>query len=249
MIRRTARGFAAAMLMLGCLAAPAQAQQLVADLSSHLVAITTGFTGADILLFGAVEGTGDVVVTIRGPAEDETVRRKVRVAGIWINGPEVRFQGVPVFYAVFSSRPLAEAVTPELADLHQIGADHLVLRAESPRDPAEVALFRDALVRVKERQGLYLPQGGRLVFLGSRLFRANLVFPGNVPTGSYTVEVLLIRNGTVISAQTTPLYISQAGASADVYEFAHRQSAFYGLIAIVVAVATGWLAGAVFRRV
>jgi uncharacterized protein (TIGR02186 family) len=87
------------------------------------------------------------------------------------------------------------------------------------------------------------------VFLGQRLFRANLVFPGNVPTGSYRVEVLLIRDGQVVSAQTTPLYISQAGVSADVYEFAHRQPALYGVLAIVLAVGSGWLAGVVFRRV
>jgi hypothetical protein len=32
---------------------PARAQALVADLTSHLVAITTGFTGTSVVLFGA----------------------------------------------------------------------------------------------------------------------------------------------------------------------------------------------------
>lgn len=228
---------------------PARAQALVADLSNHLVAITTGFTGAEILLFGAVEGIGDVVVTVRGPARDEIVRRKVRVAGLWMNGAEVEFQNVPVFYAVFTSKPLDSIVSDELADAHQIGAENLSLRTDSPRAETEIDDFRAALIRAKERQGLYVHNAGRLAFLGPRLFRANLVFPGNVPTGSYTVEVLLIQNGNVVSAQTTPLYISQAGVSADVYEFAHRQALFYGLLAIVVAVGTGWIAGAVFRKV
>ena len=230
-------------------ASPARAQALVADLSNHLVAITTGFTGAEILLFGAVEGSGDVVVTVRGPARDESVRRKVRVAGLWVNGAEVEFQSVPVFYAVFASKPLDAIVPDELADAHQIGAENISLRTDSTRPPAEIDDFRAALIRAKERQGLYVHDAGRLAFLGPRLFRANLVFPGNVPTGSYTVEVLLIRNGNVVSAQTTPLYISQAGVSADVYEFAHRQALFYGLLAIVVAVGTSWIAGAVFRKV
>ena len=34
------------------------AASLVADLSSHLIAITTGFTGTEVLLFGAKEGPG-----------------------------------------------------------------------------------------------------------------------------------------------------------------------------------------------
>lgn len=240
-----------AVVVAAVLLAPAhaRAQALIADLSNHLVAITTGFTGAQILLFGAVEGPGDVVVTVRGPVRDETVRRKVRVGGIWVNGPEVRFQAVPEYYAVFGSKPPQDIVTPELAEIHQIGSDNLVLRAVSTREPEEIDEFRDALIRAKQREGLYIHDAGRLTFLGARLFRANLVFPGNVPTGPYTIEVLLIRNGAVVSAQTTPLYISQAGISADVYEFAHRQALFYGFICIVLAVATGWVAGAVFRRV
>lgn len=239
----------AAALALAAAPLPARAQALVADLSNHLVAITTGFTGAEILLFGAVEGPGDVVVTVRGPARDESVRRKVRVAGLWMNGAEVRFTGVPVFYAMFSSRPPAEIVTEEMAEIHQIGAENLTLRSDSRRSPEEIDTFRAALIRAKERQGLYQPKEGRLTFLGQRLFRANLEFPGNVPTGAYRVEVLLIRDGRVVSAQTTPLYISQAGISADVYEFAHRQAVLYGLLAIVVAVGSGWIAGAVFRKV
>ena len=55
-----------------------RAQALVADLSNHLVAITSGFNGAEILLFGAVEGPGDVVVTVRGPADDEAALARIR---------------------------------------------------------------------------------------------------------------------------------------------------------------------------
>ena len=182
-----------------------RAQALVADLSNHLVAITSGFNGAEILLFGAVEGPGDVVVTVRGPADDEVVRRKIRMAGLWVNGPEVAFQGVPEFYAVFSSRPLADVVTPELAEIHQIGAEHLGFHASTERPAEEIDDFRAALIRAKQRQGLYVRDAARLAFLGARLFSARLAFPANVPTGSYTVEVLLVRNGVVASAQTTPL--------------------------------------------
>jgi uncharacterized protein (TIGR02186 family) len=229
-------------------ATPLRAQALVADLSNHLVAITSGFNGADILLFGAVEGQGDVIVTVRGPAGDQSVRRKVRVAGLWINGPEVAFRNVPEFYAVFSSRPLAEILNPDLADLQEIGVDHLSLRTDDERNPLEIDAFRAALTRAKQREGLYPPEG-KLLFLGARLFRANLVFPGNVPTGSYTVQVLLIRNGNIVNAQTTPLYISQSGVSADVHEFAHRQPWLYGIFAIVAALAIGWLSGVIFKKV
>ena len=80
-------------------------------------------------------------------------------------------------------------------------------------------------------------------------FRTRLILPANVPPGSYTVEVLLIRNGQVAAAQTTPMFVSKIGVGADVYEFAHRQTAIYGILVIIIAVLAGWGAGAIFRRV
>jgi hypothetical protein len=69
-----------------------------------------------------------------------------------------------------------------------------------------------------------------------------------VPTGSYDIRVLLIRDGEIASAQTVPLQVSKSGIDALVYEFAHRQSAAYGLIAILGALLAGWIAHLVFRK-
>src|SRR5271154_4365655 len=88
--------------------APAHAEGLVADLTSHLIAITTGFTGASVVLFGAIDGPGDVIVAVRGPEREMTVRRKTRVAGIWVNTQQVTFANLPSFYAVAASRPMAD---------------------------------------------------------------------------------------------------------------------------------------------
>jgi uncharacterized protein (TIGR02186 family) len=97
--------------------------------------------------------------------------------------------------------------------------------------------------------GLYGTSHGQVAFLGERLFRTTVHFPANVPTGAYTVSVFLIRNGDVVSAQTTPLLVTKVGFSAEIFDFAQRQSLAYGLSAIVFAVFAGWLAGAIFRKV
>ena len=73
--------------------------------------------------------------------------------------------------------------------------------------------------------------------------------PTNVPTGTYTVEVLLVRDGEVISAQSTPLYVSKIGVLAEIFGFAHDYAAFYGLFAILFAVLAGLGANAAFRKV
>ena len=97
-------------LLLTFISAPARAQlPLIADASNYRVNITTGFTGTDVVYFGAKNGPGDIVVVVRGPNFNYSVRRKQRVAGIWINTDKVSFGDVPSFYAVASSRPLDDA--------------------------------------------------------------------------------------------------------------------------------------------
>jgi uncharacterized protein (TIGR02186 family) len=241
--------YVAAILLALFFSAPgAKAQPLIADLSSHLIAITTGFAGTELLLFGATEGEGDVVVIVRGPESETSVRRKARVAGIWINRDEMRFSGAPSFYRVAASKPLAEFVPQALRQRHQIGTDALRIQALDEASADEIASFRQGLVLNKEAQKLYDPELGRVAFLGPRLFRTRIVFPANVPTGAYSVEVLLVRGGQVIGAQTTPMFVSKVGIGADIYDFAHDWAAIYGLIAIFLAAFAGWAAGAIFRK-
>jgi uncharacterized protein (TIGR02186 family) len=226
----------------------AMAQPLVADLSDHLVAITAGFTGTDVLLFGAVEGEGDIAVVIRGPEKDVTIRRKGRLGGIWVNRDELTFARAPMYYFVATSRPLAELAPPALLQRHGIGLDHLKLEEEDAVNPVELAAFRAGFIRNKQREDLYYKEPGKVAFLTGRLFRTDLYFPANVPTGTYSVEVFLIRQGEIIGAQTTPLVVSNVGVGADVFLFAHRYSVLYGFAAIVMALIAGWSASAVFRR-
>ena len=236
---------AAATLVLAC--GPVAAESLVADLSHHLVRITTGFTGSDVLLFGAIEGEGDVVVVVRGPASRAVVRQKERVAGVWINQSGVEFGDVPAFYAVAASRPLADFLPQAVAARHRIGMNNLHLTANSPTGENHGA-YREALLRNQVKNGLYPSEIGRVTFLGKRLFRTNVEFPANVPTGIYRVEVYLIRDGQVASAQITPLEIRKAGLEAEIFDFAHRHEILYGLIAILLALMAGWGAGEIFRR-
>ena len=136
---------------------PARAQQdLVADLSDHLVAITTGFTGADVLLFGAVEGEGEIVVTVTGPRNNVTVRRQERVAGVWANVESVTFANTPSFYAVASTEPLENVASADIRQRQEIGIENLYLRPEDPEiDPGTAAIFRAGLIRNKQAIGLF----------------------------------------------------------------------------------------------
>lgn len=245
-MRRTA---ALVVVLLAVLAAaPARAQPLVFDLSSHLIAITTGFSGTELLLFGATEGEGDVVVVLRGPETAPVVRKKSRVAGIWINTERLQFSGVPAFYRVAASRPVEQIVPQGVRARHQIGLENIRMTPPQDARPETAATFRAGLLRNQEARALFSSEVGRVTFLGPRLFRTRVVLPANVPPGAYTAEVLLLRNGQVIAAQTTPMFVSKIGVGAEVYDFAHRHAALYGILAILLAVLSGWGASVAFRK-
>jgi uncharacterized protein (TIGR02186 family) len=246
-MRRRALGLAAALLLLA-LPGAARAQQLVADLTSHLVAITTGFTGTSVVLFGAVDGGGDIVVVVRGPEHETVVRRKSRVAGIWLNTRSVAFENVPSYYAVLASKPVEDIVPANLRQLHEIGFDNLKLNPAEKAKPGDVVAFRAALIEEQQRAHLYDKQSGKVDFLGDRLFRASLDFPATVPTGTYLIQVFLVRKGDIVAAQTTPLIISQTGLEAEINDFAENRSLLYGLVAVALAAMAGWGITFLFRN-
>lgn len=235
------------LLMLLPWGPPVRADGLVADLTSHLIAITTGFAGASVVLFGATDGPGDIVVAVRGPDREITVRHKSRVVGIWVNTKEVTFARVPSFYAVAASRPIDEILSPASAAFYRLGVENLKLETEASVPSPTVHLFRAALERAQREAGLFVSRMAKIDFLGEKLFRTTISFPANVPTGSYLVEVFLVRDKDVVSGQTTPLVVSKVGIDAAVYEFSTRQPGFYGAIAILTAMVAGWLASLPLR--
>jgi len=235
-------------LSVGLSAAPAHADSVIADLSSHAIAITTGFTGASVVLFGATDGPADVIAVVRGPERDETVWRKGKVAGIWTNAEAVTFANIPSFYGIAASRPLDDIISPAAAALHRIGIANLRFEPRGAVPPERLQLFTDALIAVQKNAGVFSPSHVKIYFLGDRLFRTTFTFPANIPTGTYLVEIFLVRDKEVVGGQTTPLIVSRVGVDAAVFDFAQRRSLAYGAIAVTMAVVAGWLASLPFRN-
>lgn len=240
------RLIAAALLISTAL--PVHAQSIVSDLSTREVAISTGFTGAELILFGATEGFGDIVVTVVGPSRDEIVRRKERIAGIWVNGASVTFEQAPAYYRIAASKPLEMIATPAVLSQLQIGSDRIELFSRSQRPTESILTFRNALIRNKKKLQLYSEDIFDIKIISGRLFRSTIPFPVNVPIGEYMVTVHLFKNGNHVSSEQTPLTVRKVGLEAKIFDFAHQHSAWYGAIAIVIALVAGWLAGVIFRR-
>ncbi len=235
---------------LGCMPAitPSHAQSLAADLATHVIDITSGFSGTEILLFGSAEEDGHVLVAISGPKEEIVVRKKRRIGGIWINRESIVFRGVPSFYAVNTSVPLVEMASRETLKELGILPANLPYSVEGEFSQAEQHDFFAGLIRNKEVVLLYRVTEGTISYVRKGLFRTTFRFPANAPTGTYTANIHFFRNGELLETQSSPLFINKSGIERIVFELAHQQPAIYGIVAILLAVAGGWIAAAVFRR-
>ena len=233
---------------------PALADDLAMDLSSHQISITSSFTGTDILVFGAIqtegEGQRDLVIVLRGPDQRVMVRRKEPVFGVWLNLDSQTFSTTPGYYAIASTRPLDEIAPPGVMGLYQIGLDVLRLDEALPTGGVaepDVAVYRAALMRIRVANGLFTA-GVPIGRIGPSLFRAEFDLPSNVPVGNYRAEVYLLRDGRVINAQVSPLFIDKSGLDRAINVAATNYAALYGLVAVLIAALAGWLADFVFRR-
>jgi uncharacterized protein (TIGR02186 family) len=235
-----------AALLTVALTAPTAAAALVAELSQREIEVTTGFTGAELLVFGAKEtAPADLVVAVRGPALPFVVRQKTRIAGIWVNGAAEIFNTAPTFYAIASTRPLAEILPESERQRLRLGLDALPLRPEGPSDKPE---FREALVAIKADAGLYRQEDGGVRLVGDRLFYTRVFLPPTVIPGPYRVDVLAVQEGRIVAARDISLAVRRVGTSAEIWRFAHDHSWFYGFGAVLVAALAGWAGSVLFRR-
>lgn len=239
-----------------CLAAlPVKANAkgtLVADLDQSEVGITTDFNGTELLLFGALSKNSNdqIVIVISGPAKSMALRRKGKVAGIWLNTENARLEGIPSFYHVLSTKPVDEIATPEERQKIRLGYEHIPLKlaAGSRIDEGELNEWKDALTRNMEQAELWDQHPGSIKVIEGVLFRTNVILPANVIPGQYEVRVMHFSNGVMVNEDISMLKVAKSGLSAMVYNIAHDYAPFYGIFAIMFAVAAGWLAAVAFRR-
>lgn len=235
----------------------ADAPQLVPDVSQREVEIQYSFTGADLLLFGAIvypDGRrptkpADIVVVLKGPEQSVIMREKQKVAGIWVNADTAQFRSAPSFYAMASSRPISRIVDERTAAIYELGVDKLQLSPSSLNDSEEIGRFEAGLVALRERAGLFLERQGSVEISDGVLYRARLPLSARVIVGDYTAETFLVQNGRVVAAAVRDITVRKSGFEQFMASAAERWSFVYGLAAIALAVAMGWAAGAIAKRI
>lgn len=245
----------AAAACLSPLPAPAQAPALpagpalAAELGQPRIEVSTAFSGADLLVFGATDRLlgpdGDNVIVLGlGPPRDLVVRRRVRWLGIWVNGPAARYRDVPNYYAVAATAPVAGLLDETARRERRLGLDMLSARLSGPRDPA----FRTALTALKQRTEEWNEEEAPVDISGGRLFHARLPLPSTVATGDYVVQVMLVRDNRVVARQELPFRVDRVGTAARIADVSRGWPLLYGAVCIALAALAGWLGSVLFRR-
>ncbi|MES2301520.1 MAG: TIGR02186 family protein [Pseudomonadota bacterium] len=242
----------ACMLLLG-----ARDPILVPEISQHKVQVRQGFTGADLLLFGAIlspEGSRaaqdyDIVVVLEGPVQSIVLREKQKIAGMWINADSLEFRSAPSYFAVASSRPIARIVDDKTAAIYELGLKWLQLSPIGVIEPKEQQRFSAGLVDLMRREGMYREEEGAVTISGQVLYQARMRLPSSVQIGTYTAETFAIRNGKVVASAITRVEVTKEGFERFVAVAAEDNGLIYGIFAVLLSIGMGWIAGRLFALV
>jgi uncharacterized protein (TIGR02186 family) len=230
---------------------------LVPEVSQSEVQVRQGFTGTQLLLFGAIlDPAGrragaqyDIVVVLKGPAQPIRMREKERFAGVWINAASSDFRSAPSFFAVASSRPVSEIVDDRTAAIYELGTDFIQLSPSGQIDPEKERRFAAGLVEQRTRQGLYKENMRGVEVSEQVLYKARIGLPSNVMTGKYTAETFAISDGQVIASAVADVDVRKVGTDRFVEEASQEWSLTYGIAAVILSIGMGWIAGRLFSMV
>ena len=240
---------------------PGARESVEADVSARNIAVTSSFNGTEIVIFGAIDGSQQpspeagyygVIIVVEGVPGRLVVRRKNNVAGLWLNTASATFDNVPSYYAVASTHPIDEIAPEEFRALHGIGLQHLkytpAVGQRYPLSSEDIKEYRDAIMRLKRKDGLYLDRPYGVTFTGKSIFRARVVLPANVTVGPFETRVYLFREEKLLSRFTVRLTLEREGLERHLHAFAYRLPTLYGIVTVMIAVGAGLLASTVFRK-
>lgn len=245
---------AAALALLPHSAAKAGKEEVVLGLSQDRVAITATFDGSEILVFGAVKRETpipkddplEVVVAVSGPAPSVMVRRKEKKLGIWVNVDSVLVDSAPAFYAVATSAPFDQVLTDTEDLRYRVSIKRAIRSVGAAMHIRGAQAFADAVVRIREKNGLYSLRENTVAVDEQTLFRTAIEMPADLTEGEYQTRIFLTRGGEVVSSYETTIDVRKVGLERFLYSLSREQPFLYGLMSLAIAIAAGWGASAAF---
>lgn len=233
---------------------PVRAEEIVSGVSQSGVSITTNFDGASILVYGAALREApppkwplmEVIITVEGPSTPLVIRKKEHVAGIWVNRGAVKIISAPSFYAVATTKDIADILLPQEDAKYHITIPQTIKAAAAPS--ADQAQYIEALQRIRQASGSFVLAPNSVLLLRQALFRTDIDLPANLVEGTYRVRIFLTRGGVVMDNQQSQIDVQKTGVERTLYKLALEQPLVYGILSLLMAMVAGWGAQELFKR-
>jgi len=239
-------------LMTAILLVPGVAAAASADLRlfPDRVDIGTFFQGVGVNIQGEIPPGCEAVVEIQGDTAQEALLRKGRRAGLWMTVGEIRVENAPNLYLVLSSAKKIPQLPGEETPWG-LSAWKSRLKFQGALTDREIGLFFNEFLALKKSEELYDAFPGTLQIANSPAGRTALKgtfsLPAKVPPGHYQVRLSIIKDGKVLEQKNEKLEVKMVGFPALLASLAYEHAAFYGILAVVIAIATGFLMGFLFK--
>jgi len=240
-----------ALFLAGCmLCGPAWADEpLVVAPAASEIDITTDFTGTALKQVGSMRGPADVIIKLVGPKQVAKLSRETKIGPFWVEGETAKLEGAPSLLYIYATAPIDSILAPgeqakyglELQGVPVHVAPQLKARAEED--------WRKAFFRIKARQGYYVEDDSAIKVFGNRLFVADMRLPGDLQTGVYTLETLVVKQGKVVSRNVGQFTVRLSGIERWVWDAAHDSAWLFGGLFTLLAMLLGFVLNAIpYRR-
>jgi len=221
---------------------------MIVDINPRKINIDHDFKGISLLVYGARNDAGNIVIVVRGPRENQILRRKGRVLGIWTNVENIKLDDFYSYYSVSSMKPLTSVQNDMLLKNLEVGLDNIDISYGDPVSPKKLAKLKRSSIKLMKGKGLYREDDYDISFWGETLFRSFIEFPKNISKGTYDIDVYLFNDGLLHSYQTLPVIVEKVGVEAYVQDMAMQSPALYGVMCVALALVIGWLAAWFFSK-
>ncbi len=239
--------------MLGVLLAgslSAQAVEPTLKVSPDNVQIGTFFSGQTVTVEGAIPAGAQAVLEVVGTSADEHFMRKGRRGFLWMNVGEIAVHDAPSLYLVMSTaKELLTTASGEATWGYQSLKKRITFTGNI--ETSERPLFMKQFLELKESENIYATYPGALKVMtaagGQNPVKGTFFLPTNTKPGTYKVVLSVIADGKVVSGASTDLKVEMVGFPALLADLAYKHGASYGIIAVVIAIVTGFAMGFLFK--
>ena len=219
------------------------------DLSENNIKIKTDFNGKEIIVFGILNDEQETLITIKGPEKKAVINKKERILGFWFNTKKITYNKVPSIFFIASSTELKDILPTSTIIKEELSFEYLLENKLSKRNfisNSTLENWKDNFIRIKKNKNFFKKY--QIDKIENKLFQTRVFFPAESLPGEYKINVYQIKDNTILNMKEKTITLAKSGIGSQIYKFAHKNSAAYGLFTIIFAILSGFLAATMFRR-